>query len=44
MPSEDTIRHPMIAHTTDQFIYDPKSKQDRVKVTNLKNLTKLQIF
>ena len=28
----------------DQFILDPKSKQDKVKVTNLKNLPKLQIF
>ena len=26
------------------FILDPKSKQDKVKVTNLKNLPKLQIF
>ena len=32
----------MITYTIDQFIVDPKSKQD--KVTNLKNLPKLQIF
>ena len=25
--SEDTPRHPMITHTIDQFISDPKSKQ-----------------
>ena len=31
-------------HTIEQFILDPKSKQDKVKVTNLKNLPKLQIF
>ena len=30
----------MITHTIDQFILDPKSKQDKVKVTNLKNLPK----
>ena len=33
--SEDTPTptpsHPMITHTTDQFILDPKSKQDKVK-------------
>ena len=40
---EDTPCHPMITHTTDQFILDPKSKQDKVKVTNFKNLSKLQI-
>ena len=28
----------------DQFILDSKSKQDKVKFTNLKNLPKLQIF
>ena len=32
------------AHIIDQFISDPKSKQDKVKVKNLKNLLKLQIF
>ena len=32
----------MIAYTIDQFILDPKSKQDKVKATNLKNLPKLQ--
>ena len=32
------------AHIVDQFILDPKSKQDKVKVTNLKNFPKLQIF
>ena len=42
--SEDTPCHPMITHTIDQFILDPKSKQDKVKVTNLKNLPKLNIF
>ena len=34
----------MITHTTDQFKLDPKSKQDKVKVTNLKNLPKVQII
>ena len=37
-------RRPTINHTIDQFILDPKSKQDKVKITNLKNLPKLQIF
>ena len=32
------------AHTIDQFILDPKSKQDKVKATNLNNLPKVQIF
>ena len=32
------------AHTIHQFILDPKSKQDKVKVTNWKNLPKLQFF
>ena len=27
----------MITHTIDQFILDPKSKQGKVKITNLKN-------
>ena len=31
-------------HTTDQFLLDPKSKPDKVKVTNIKNLLKLQFF
>ena len=35
---------PMISHTTDQSIFDPKSKQDKVKVTNLKNLPKSKTF
>ena len=34
----------MITHTIDQSILYPKSKQDTVKITNLKNLTKIQIF
>ena len=34
----------MITHTIDQFILDPKSKQDKVKVKNLKNLPRLQIL
>ena len=34
----------MITHTVDQLILDPKSKQDKVKVTNLDNLPKLQFF
>ena len=34
----------MITHTINQLILDPKSKQDKVKVTNLKNLSKLKIF
>ena len=42
--SEDTPHHPMITHIIDQFIFDPKSKQDIVKVTNLNNLPKLQIM
>ena len=43
LPSEDTPSPcPMITHTIDQFILDPKSKQD--KFTNFKNLPKLQIF
>ena len=33
-----------MSHTTDRFIFDPKSKQDKVRVTNSKNLPKLQIF
>ena len=37
-------RRPMINHIIDQFILDPKSKQDKVNVTNLKNLPKLQIL
>ena len=41
--SEDTPCRPMITHTIDLFILDPKSKQDKVKITNLKNLPKLQI-
>ena len=41
---EDIPHRPMITPTIDQFILDPKSKQDKVKVTNLKNLPKLQIF
>ena len=36
-------RRPMITHTIDQLILDSKYKQDKVKVTNLKNLPKLQI-
>ena len=31
--SEDTPHCPMITHTIDQFILDPKSKQDKVNVT-----------
>ena len=44
LPSEYTRHRPMITHTIDQFISDLKSKQDKVKVTNLKNLPRLQIF
>ena len=46
MRSEDTPPPPrhMITHTIEQFILDPKSKQVKVKVTNLENLQKLQIF
>ena len=33
----------MITHIIDQFILDPKPKQDKVKITNLKNLPKFQI-
>ena len=32
------------AYIIEQFILDPKSKHDKVKVTNLKNLPKLQLF
>ena len=45
--SEDTPRHLMITHTIDPHywvILDPKSKEDKVKVANLKNVSKLQIF
>ena len=42
--SEDTLRRPMIVHTIDQLILDPKSKQDKIKVTNSKNLPKLQFL
>ena len=42
--SEESPHHPMITHTIEQFIFDPKSKQDKVKVTNLINLPKLQNF
>ena len=42
--SEDTPYRPMITHTIGQFILDSKSQQDKVKVKNLKNLPKLQIF
>ena len=42
--SEDTLRRPMIAHTIDQLTLDPKSKQDKIKVTNSKNLPKLQFL
>ena len=41
--SEDTPRCPMITHTIDQLILDPKSKQDKDKVTNL-NLSKPHFF
>ena len=34
----------MITHPYYRFILDPKSKQDKLKVTYLKNLPKLQIF
>ena len=34
-------RRPMITHTTEQFILDPKSKQDKAKVTHLKNLASI---
>ena len=32
--SEDIPRRPMITHTIDQLILDPKSKQDKFKITN----------
>ena len=32
------------AHTIDQFMLDPKSKQGKVKVTNLKSLPKVKIL
>ena len=34
----------MITHNVDQYILDPKSKQDKVKVTNLKNSPKLHFL
>ena len=43
LSSGDTPHRPMITHTIDQFLLDPKSKQDKVKDTNFKNLPKLQI-
>ena len=42
--SVDTSRHLMITHTIYWVILDPKSKEDKVKVTNLKNSPKFQIF
>ena len=45
MPSFWTYSHcPMITHTIaiDQLLLHTKSKQDKFKVTNLKNLPKLQ--
>ena len=44
--SEDTPRCLMITHIikSQVILLDPKSKEDKVKVTNLKNLLKLQIF
>ena len=36
----DTLRCPMITHTSDSQS-DPKSKQDKVKVTNFKKLPKI---
>ena len=41
--SEDTPHHLMITHTIESY-WIPKSKEDKVKVTNLKNLPKFQIF
>ena len=32
------------AQTIEQFILDPKSKQDKANVTNFRNLPKLQFF
>ena len=40
--SEDTPRRLMITHY--RVIWDPKSKEDKVKVTNLKNLPKFLIL
>ena len=42
--SEDTPCCPMIINTIDQFILDPMSRQDKVKVANSKHLPKLEIF
>ena len=42
--SEATLRRPMITHTIDQFLLNPKRKQDKVKVTNFKNLPKRHFF
>ena len=42
--SEDTPLCPMITHTIDLVILDPKWKEDTVKVTNLKNLSKLWLW
>ena len=35
MRSEDNSCCPMITHTIDQFMLDPKSKQDKFKDTSL---------
>ena len=35
--SEDIPRRPMITHTIYQLILDPKSKQNKLKITNKKH-------
>ena len=41
--SEDTPHHLMITHSIELY-WIPSQKKNKVKVTNLKNLPKLQIF
>ena len=41
--SEDTPHRLMITHTIESY-WDPKSKEDKVEVTNLKNSPKFQIL
>ena len=45
--SEDTPRRLMITHSIESYyiyILDPKSKKEKVKVKNLKNLPKFHFF
>ena len=42
--SENTPRHPTITHTIDSYQIPDQSKQDKVKVTNFKNLPKISVL